>query len=339
VKALVKAAAGVGHLELADVPEPVAGPGWVVLEVRYGGICGTDLHIAADRHPYYPPVVLGHEFVGAVASVGAGAGDWEPGDRVVCEPHALFCGRCDLCRRGLVRLCASKRAPGWGIDGAFAPYVAVPAALLHRVPDEVPDERAAVCEPAAVAARALNRAGIGAGERVAVLGNGPIGILAALQANARGADRTVLIGRTPGTARMMAAEGVGLEVATAIEGEVDLVVDTTGSSVAIAAGIAALRRAGRLVTVGVGDETFAIPWRDALFRSIDVKFSFSSGFDDWRGVLSLMRRGALPAERLTTVFDLADWEHAFEAVAARQVTKALVRPTDPCGPRGAAPPG
>jgi 2-desacetyl-2-hydroxyethyl bacteriochlorophyllide A dehydrogenase len=326
VKALVKTAAGAGHLELTDVPEPVARPGWVVLEVRYGGICGTDLHIAADRHPYYPPVVLGHEFVGAVLRAGAGVDDWAPGDRVVCEPHALFCARCELCRRGLVRLCTSKRAPGWGIDGAFAPYVAVPAALLHRVPDEVPDERAAVCEPAAVAARALGRVGIGVGDRVAVLGAGPIGILAALQANALGADRAVLIGRSAGSARMVAAEGLGLEVATTIGGEVDVVVDTTGSSAAIAAGIAALRRAGRLVTVGVGDETFAIPWREALFRSVDVKFSFSSGFDDWRGVLSLMRRGALPAERLTTVFDLADWDEAFAAVASRRVTKALVRP-------------
>ncbi|WP_249998555.1 zinc-binding dehydrogenase [Actinoplanes sp. M2I2] len=326
MKALVKTAAGPGHLELADVPEPQAKPGWVVLAVRYGGICGTDLHIEADRHPYYPPVVLGHEFVGVVASVGPEVTGWSAGDRVVCEPHALFCGRCEQCRRGLVRLCASKRAPGWGIDGAFAPFVAVPAALLHRVPDEVPDERAAVCEPAAVAARALNRVGIVPGDRVAVLGPGPIGILAALQAAARGADRTVLIGRDPGSARMRTAAELGVECATDLVGEVDVVVDTTGSSAAVTAGIGALRRAGRLVTVGVGDETFAVPWRDALFRSVDVKFSFSSAYEDWRGVLSLMRRGALPAERLTTVFDLADWERAFAAVADRRVTKALVRP-------------
>nr|WP_221380662.1 alcohol dehydrogenase catalytic domain-containing protein [Actinoplanes polyasparticus] len=326
MKALVKTAAGVGHLELADVPEPQARPGWVVLAVRYGGICGTDLHIAADRHPYYPPVVLGHEFVGAIEAVGDGVTGWSAGDRVVCEPHALFCGHCDQCRRGLVRLCTSKRAPGWGIDGAFAPYVAVPVALLHRVPDEVPDERAAGCEPAAVAARALNRVGIGPGDRVAVLGPGPIGILAALQASARGADRAVLIGRDVESGRMRTAAGLGLECATGIDGEVDVVVDTTGSNAAVTAGIAALRRAGKLVTVGVGDDTFAIPWRDTLFRSVDVKFSFSSGYDDWRGVLSLMRRGALPAERLTSVFDLADWERAFAAVADRRVSKALVRP-------------
>ncbi|MDT4991451.1 MAG: L-iditol 2-dehydrogenase [Actinoplanes sp.] len=326
MKALVKTRPGSGHLEICDVPEPVPQPGWVLLSVRYAGVCGTDLHIRADRHPSYPPVVLGHEFVATVAGLGDGVTDWSIGDRVVCEPHALHCGRCDLCRRGLIRLCTAKRAPGWGIDGAFAPYVCVPAQLMHRVPDAVSDERAAVCEPSAVAARAVNRVTVEAGDRVAVFGPGPIGIIAALIASARGADRVILVGRESSAERMRVAADLGVEVTTEVDGEVDVVVDTTGSSSAAAAGIGMLRRAGRFVTVGVGDDTFAVPWREALFKSADVKFSFSSGYEDWRAVLSLMRRGDLPTERLTTVFDLTDWERAFAAVADRSVTKALLRP-------------
>ena len=187
MKALVKTRPGAGHLEIRDVPEPVPQPGWALLSVRYAGVCGTDLHIRADRHPSYPPVVLGHEFVATVAGLGDGVTDWSTGDRVVCEPHAHHCGRCDLCRRGLIRLCTAKRAPGWGIDGAFAPYVCVPAHLIHRVPDAVSDECAAVCEPSAVAARAVSRVTVGGGDRVAVFGPGPIGIVAALIASARGA--------------------------------------------------------------------------------------------------------------------------------------------------------
>jgi L-iditol 2-dehydrogenase len=330
VKALVKTAPGVGHLELRDVADPEPQPGWVVLDVRYAGICGTDLHIRDDRHPSYPPVVLGHEFVGAIAALGDGVTGWTVGQRVVAEPHALHCGQCELCRRGLIRLCPRKRAPGWGIDGAFARQVAVPAALLHPVPDEANDERAAVCEPSAVAARALNRVGVGPGDRVAVLGPGPIGIVAALQATARGADRVVLVGRDRAASRLRTATALGLEctdrVESYVDGAFDVVVDTTGSSAAIGAAIGRLRRAGRLVTVGVGDDDFTVPWRAALFKSLDVKFSFSSGYDDWRGVLSLMRRGVLATERLTTVFDLADWERAFAAVADRSVTKALLCP-------------
>jgi L-iditol 2-dehydrogenase len=326
MKALVKTRPGVGNLEITDVEEPAPAPGWVLLSIRYAGVCGTDLHIAADRHPSYPPVVLGHEFVGAVAALGEGVTGWSVGDRVVCEPHALHCGRCDLCRRGLIRLCPEKRAPGWGIDGAFAPYVCVPANLMHRVPAEVSDERAAVCEPSAVAARAVNRVGIGAGDDVAVFGPGPIGIVAALIATARGAGRVVLVGRASSAGRMRLASELGIQTGTRAEGMFDVVVDTTGSNAAANAGIAMLRRAGRFVTLGVGDDTFAVPWRDALFKSVDLKFSFSSGFEDWRAVLALMRRGALPTERLTTVFDLADWKRAFASAGDRSVTKALLRP-------------
>jgi threonine dehydrogenase-like Zn-dependent dehydrogenase len=169
---------------------------------------------------------------------------------------------------------------------------------------------------------------VGGGDRVAVVGPGPIGIVAALVASARGADRVVLVGRESNADRMRLAADLGVEVAIDVDVnvDVDVVVDTTGSSAAAAAGIGMLRRGGRFVTVGVGDDTFAVPWREALFKSADVMFSFSSGYEDWRAVLSLMRRGDLPAERLTTVFDLTDWERAFDAVADRRVTKALLRP-------------
>jgi L-iditol 2-dehydrogenase len=329
MKALVKTGRGPGNLELCDVPEPTPQPGWVVLAVRYGGVCGTDLHIERDEHPYYPPVVLGHEFAGSVAALGPDVTGWAVGDRVVCEPHALHCGLCPMCRRGLVRLCESKRAPGWGINGAFAPYVAVPTGLLHRIPDEVSDERAAVCEPAAIASRAVNRVGIAPGERVAVLGPGPIGMISALVATARGADQVVLFGRTSSAARLRLAQDLGLECSDTPEEatEFDVVLDTTGSSAAIASGIAMLRRAGRLATVGISTEpTPTFPWNEAIFKSVDVAFSFSSSYEDWRGALSLMRRGALPTERLTTVFDLADWAQAFAAIGERRVTKALLDP-------------
>jgi L-iditol 2-dehydrogenase len=337
--AVVKTERGPGHVALLDVPEPEVRPGWVVLEVSGAGICGTDIHIVEDEHPYWPPVTLGHEFAGRVAEVGDGAEGWAPGDRVVCEPHAGACGTCHLCRRGLVQLCAHKRSPGWGIDGALAPRVAVPAHLLHRVPDEVSDRAAAVCEPTAVCVSAFERMPAGIGETVVVVGPGPIGILAALIARATGAGRVILIGRGSSARRLDVAAGLGLEVWRSDERDVvsdaldatdgrgvDLVVDTSGAGPAIASGVRMLRRRGRMCALGVAAGDVEFPYADAMHRALDLTFSLSSSPTAWDGALALMRSGAIDVEPLVTSFPLAAWEDAFAALARREVVKAVLTP-------------
>jgi len=340
VKALVKMQRGDGHLELRDVEEPTARPGWVVLEVIGTGICGTDLHILHDEHPYWPPVTLGHEFAGRVAEIGEGVEGWNRGDRVVCEPHAGACGVCHLCRRGLAQLCADKRSPGWGIDGALARHVAVPAHLLHRVPHEVSDLAAAVCEPTAISVSAFERTGIAPGETVVVLGPGPIGLICAMIARSMGAGRVVVVGRSSSRARLEIGERVGLEVWDSDERDVleaareitdgrgvDLVVDTSGAGPAIANGVWMLRRRGRLCALGVsGAEAIEFPWDDALFRAIDLSFSFSSSYTSWDAALSLLKTGAVDVEPLITAYALERWQDAFSALERREVVKAVLTP-------------
>ena len=137
MRALVKTAKGKGLVELRDVAVPEIGTGEVLIEVKAAGICGTDLHIFQDEFPYWPPVILGHEFAGVIAEAGNDVADWKAGDRVVGEPHTLACGKCWLCCSGNRQLCASKRSPGWGIDGCFARYMRFPdPRLLHRIPDD-----------------------------------------------------------------------------------------------------------------------------------------------------------------------------------------------------------
>lgn len=340
MKALVKTQRGDGHLELRDVEEPTARPGWVVLEVIGTGICGTDLHILHDEHPYWPPVTLGHEFAGRVAEIGEGVEGWNRGDRVVCEPHAGACGVCHLCRRGLAQLCADKRSPGWGIDGALARHVAVPAHLLHRVPHEVSDLAAAVCEPTAISVSAFERTGIAPGETVVVLGPGPIGLICAMIARSMGAGRVVVVGRSSSRARLEIGERVGLEVWDSDERDVleaareitdgrgvDLVVDTSGAGPAIANGVWMLRRRGRLCALGVsGAEAIEFPWDDALFRAIDLSFSFSSSYTSWDAALSLLKTGAVDVEPLITAYALERWQDAFSALERREVVKAVLTP-------------
>ena len=131
MKALVKLEKGVGHVELkTDWPKPAVKQGWVLVEVFGCGICGTDLHILEDTHKNWPPVVLGHEYTGRIVEVASDVTNWKVGDRVVCEQHTLACLTCDACRRGAIHLCQAKRSPGWGIDGAFADFVTLPANLL-----------------------------------------------------------------------------------------------------------------------------------------------------------------------------------------------------------------
>ncbi len=340
MRAVVKTARGDGHLELREVPEPVAKPGWVVLEVLGAGICGTDVHILHDEHPYWPPVTLGHEFAGRIVEIGPGVEGWSEGARVVCEPHAGACGVCHLCRDGMAHLCASKRAPGWGIDGALAERVAVPAHLLHRVPEGISDRAAAVCEPTAIALSSLRRIGVRAGETVLVFGPGPVGLLTAMAARSLGAGRVVVVGRSSSGARLALAASLGLETWNAEEADVaerardatagrgaDLVVDTSGAAAAIASGVAALRRAGRFCAVGVnGGASIDFPWDRALFAALELQFSFSSAYDSWDAALSLLGSGGVRAEPLVTVFGLEDWDEAFRRVEAREVVKAQLVP-------------
>ena len=334
--ALVKTARGVGNLRLEERPEPVAQPGWVTIAVRYAGICGTDLHIVQDEFPYWPPVTLGHEFFGTVIGLGDGVDPAWLGARVVSEPHSLACGICHLCRRGFAELCASKRSPGWGIDGAFASRLTMPAHLLHRVPAGLSDRVAALAEPMAVSVTALERTGVQAGDIVLIVGPGPVGILLAAGALAMGAATVVVAGRHDSDRlRFAATIGAVTAVGDAVVERIrdltggrgaDLVIDATGSAEAIALALGAVRRRGRLVAVGMsGQPAVPVPWDLAVSRAVDACFSMSSNATAWDPAIMILER-APQLEGMTTVFPLRDWAAAFAAVKDRTVIKALLDP-------------
>ena len=196
MKALVKTKKGDGNLEIRerkipDIPEK----NWVLIKVMAAGVCGTDLHIWHDQFPYWAPVTIGHEFSGEVVETGASVNRIRKGDRVVAEPHSLACGECYLCREGKIQLCGAKRSPGWGIDGAFTQYVVMPEKLLHKIPDGMQWDVAALAEPMAIAVHQVSeRCGIGCQDFVVVSGAGTIGILAAFVAKSMGAGTVLATG-------------------------------------------------------------------------------------------------------------------------------------------------
>ena len=186
--ALYKTAKGPGNMELRQAPVPRPKADEVLLEIKAAGICGTDIHIRHDQFPYYPPVIMGHEFSGVIVETGSEVTNFKTGDRVVGEPHTRACGKCELCRTGNIQICSAKRSPGWGIDGAFARYLVMPEHLLHKIPDSLSYEEAAVIEPAANAIQdVLERAKVYANDSVVIFGPGPIGLLSLMAARAAGA--------------------------------------------------------------------------------------------------------------------------------------------------------
>jgi len=344
MQALVKTQKGVGFLELRDVAVPKPGPDEVLIEVAACGVCGTDIHVMHDKFPYWPPVILGHEFAGKVVEAGPGVSLVSLGDRVVGEPHTQACGHCYLCRTGNIQICPTKRSPGWGIDGAFARYLRMPEKLLHRIPDGMSYDLAAVVEPTAnVVHDVIERARVEAGDFVVVFGPGPIGLLAGLAARAAGARHVVMIGTPADEAvRLTKARALGFEtvlnLALANPAEVvrdltggvgaDLVIECSGAVPAIASAIDLVRKKGRICSIGLtGKDTISFPWDKAAFKVCDLFFNLSTSYTSWDRTIHLIASGRIPAgEVITHRMPLAQWRQAFDEIEAQRALKVLLIP-------------
>ena len=157
MKALARVAHEPGALEICSIPDPDPGPGEAIIAVAAAGLCVSDLEAYHQRLPSTTPLprVPGHEFSGRIVALGAGVEGWSVDDHVVSETAAYVCGTCALCRSGQYNLCPRRRGFGFGVDGAFAPYVRVPVRCLHRVPASLPLHLAALTEPTCVTYNAV----------------------------------------------------------------------------------------------------------------------------------------------------------------------------------------
>jgi L-iditol 2-dehydrogenase len=344
MKALVKTQKGQGFIEVRDVPEPVPGPGEVKIRVAACGVCGSDIHVRHDSFPYWPPVILGHEFTGTVVELGAQCERFKEGDRVVAEPHTRACGHCYLCRTGNIQICSEKRSPGWGIDGGMAEFICYPELLLHRVPADMNWDQAAVVEPTANAVTdLLMRTELLAGDFVVVQGPGPIGLMAALVARAAGAREVVIVG-TPGDVgiRFKKAEELGfaktIDIGTEDPVEVvmdltegvgaDIVVECSGATKAIPLTADLVRKRGKICVIGLtGGRSVDLPWDKFAFKVANVIFNLSTEYESWDRTISLISSGRVPAEKLITHREpLENWEKVFDDIENLQALKGLIIP-------------
>ena len=345
MKALMKTAPGVGNFEVRDIPIPtITQPDDVLIRVVAAGICGTDVHIYYDQFPSYPPVVLGHEFAGVVEAVGPAVTKVQIGERVTCEPHTKFCGKCDLCRAGKIQLCAEKRSPGWGINGAFTDYVVIPELFLHHIPDNVSDEVAALSEPMAIVTHAvLERTRVEAQDVVAVVGAGPIGLLAAVAAKSGGASRVYVLGtdadeaiRFPAALRMgidgvinTMRENAAEKIMELTGGKgVDLAVEASGAEPGINTAIDLLKTCGRLCVIGMpGKEKTSVQWLKMINKVLDVTFNKSSSVSSWERALSIMSTTTVDLRNVITHYaDISQWEEMFAAIKKGEAIKVMFVP-------------
>ncbi|MBD2846489.1 NAD(P)-dependent alcohol dehydrogenase [Paenibacillus sp. IB182496] len=255
------------RIEIQARPVPEATGRDVLVKVMAVGICGSDIHYYEHGRigPYVVkgPIILGHECAGVVVAVGEQVRTLQPGDRVAVEP-GVTCGYCAFCKEGRYNLCPEVQflaTPPY--DGAFVQYIKHREDFLYRIPDTMSYETAALCEPFSVGVHAVRRARLQPGETVAIIGMGPVGLMAVVAARAFGAGRIVVSDREP--LRLEAALRLGADAAvdaSAADGlaqlrggadgsGVHVALETAGHPAALQTALGSLRRGGRLAIVGL----------------------------------------------------------------------------------------
>lgn len=335
---------GVDNIQVVDVPKPKVGPTDVLARVRYVGICGTDLAIIKGELSLVKegliryPITPGHEWAGVVAEVGENVSEFAPGDLVVGDA-SVGCGACSDCMRGNYHLCKD----GYGVgtirnwDGAYAEYILMPARHMFRIPEGVPLEDAALTEPSATAAHAVERAGVRPGDVVLVEGTGAIGLMAVQHARIAGASLIILSGRND--FKLGVGRTLGADVTINIRHEdlvekvkritggvgVDVVIEASGAVPALLAGIEVTRPGGNIGVVGFFDirvNEFNI---DRLVIN-EITVSGASGSPNmFPRVLRLMAAGRIACKPLVTHrFPLARINDAMKAMTAENDKKIKI---------------
>ncbi|MGZ5297377.1 MAG: zinc-dependent alcohol dehydrogenase [Actinomycetota bacterium] len=311
---------GPGRMELQEAPDPTPGPGEVVIASRASSICGSDLHGFREASPRrIPPLIMGHETVGEIASVGEGVPTGRIGERVVLKP-IVSCGACRWCLEGAINHCLTGRLVGRDLTGGFAERFAVPAGCAVPLDADLSDEVATLTEPLANAVHVASRS-VRDGDRVFVIGAGPIGVLMAKASFLYGAERVLITDPVEDRLRLAAAQGA--EIATgddpaqavidATDGEgADVVIDAAGFEATWAMALRAVRTAGSIHEVGLGTGSGTVDFFAVLGKEATITGSYAWGDGDFARAVELMQDGALDASGWITTMPLADGQRAFQ---------------------------
>ncbi|WP_024820645.1 MULTISPECIES: NAD(P)-dependent alcohol dehydrogenase [Micrococcaceae] len=309
----------------------------VLVKIAAVGVCGSDVHYY--RHGRIgdfvvdAPLVLGHEVSGTIVAVGDDVDDSRVGQRVAIEPQRP-CGKCRECRAGLYNLCPKMEFYATPpVDGAFAEYAVIQDAFAHPIPDNLTDEAAALLEPLSVAITTMRKAHVVPGSSVLIAGAGPIGIICAQTAKAFGASEVIVTdlvaekrerALTYGATRVI--DPVEVDIANAGL-DVNAFIDASGSPRAVDAGIKAVRPAGYVVLVGLGNPEMTLPVEHIQNYEINVTGIFRYT-DTWPAAIHLVSSGLVELDSLVTGrFGLDEVEAALDSDQDPTSLKSVVYPS------------
>ncbi len=340
-------------LAIEEVPRPVPGPGEVLVRVAACGVCHTDLHYLDHGVKTFtpPPLILGHEAAGWVASLGPGVRGRSEGERVLL-PAVVACGQCEACRRGRENICDAVRMFGNNMPGAYAEYVVAPARDCIPMPDDVPlEEGSIIADAVSTPWHAVkNRGRIQGGEVVAVFGCGGLGMNLVQCATALGA-RVIAVDLNEAklaTAKRFGAiatinpklvERVDKEIKKLTGGGVDAAFEAIGNPTVMRTAFDSVRRGGRFVVVGYSAEALALPVSKVMYYEIEVVGSLGCPTVEYPRLIEMVRRGRIRLDGLVTArFPLERINDAFDLLRRGEGLRSVVLPGTPAeaAPSGAA---
>ncbi|RIK43750.1 MAG: hypothetical protein DCC55_04835 [Chloroflexi bacterium] len=322
---------GIGQIGLRDVERLPPPPGYVVLQTRRVGICGSDLHSYFGHWNQSHTLAQGHETYGIVAEVGEGVTGFVVGDRVVVECFS-HCGECVYCRTGQYNHCLERKGVSHNLHGGFAEYTTAHASALFKLPDSLSDEEGALVEPLAVGVRALAQAQATYADRVAVIGGGTIGLLCLAVAVANGVRETLITVKYPQQAELARALGADHVVDITKEDVrekvrqltnglgMDAVVETVGGAKQFDDALAIVRKRGRVVLVAGYFEPLSVDlsrivWAEPIITGSNC-YAYSGMTTDFQATIDLIaERKVDPTQIVTHRFPFSEISEAF-AVAA-----------------------
>jgi L-iditol 2-dehydrogenase len=342
MKAVVKTRPEPGNVEYTDMPDPQAGPGQVVIEVRNAGVCGTDIHIFKSEYVIKPPVILGHELCGTIVETGPGVTRLKVGDRVTVNPSAgRLCGKCRYCQVGAPFFCLDRAAVGSGMNGGFAKYCGVRQEIVIPLPANLDFEAGALCEPFACAVQAvIELTTINPGDVVAVSGPGPIGLMCAMLAKGQGAH-VVLLGTANDAGRMALSKSLGVDATVNVSAEdpreiieqltqgygADAVLECAGAPASAAMCLDLVRKMGRYTQVGIFGAPLQIDLDKVVLKQVRFQGSICHTWETWERTMRLLGDGAFDLRPLiSNRLPLSRWNEAFQGVINKTETKVLLHP-------------
>ncbi len=339
MRGLVKSRRAEGIWLAEDLPEPELGVHDVMIRIARTAICGTDVHIynwdAWSQKTIPVPMVVGHEYVGRVERVGAEVEAFRPGERVSGEGH-VTCGFCRNCRAGRRHLCRHAIGVGVNRPGAFAELLVIPADNVYRVPDDIPDDVAAVFDPLGNAAHTALSFDL-VGEDVLVTGAGPIGVMAAGIARHVGARHVVVTDvndyRLGLAARMGASRTVNVarQDLRAVMDELgmregfDVGLEMSGNGKAFRQLLEVMNHGGRVALLGIMPGEEAIDWSQVVFKGLVLKGIYGREmYETWYKMVAMLQGGLDVSPAITHRFPISEFQRGFDVMRSGQSGKVIL---------------